>query len=951
MFSKTGKQSSWRFIRLIVTVMLYRSFALAGMPGASQRSLPNGLAPTLLVTDLRCEGRAAPVFTDEVNPRFSWVMKATDSSQRNQFQTYWHVQVASTPELLTAGKPDIWNSGKIKGASANNIAYNGKALQSDRKYFWRVRVWDKNGSSSAWSAMAGWQMGLLTEKDWRGSWIKDPAKVPVGNTGLYGDSPAPLFRKTFSLNKKIKKATLHISGLGCFEAYLNGKKIGNGVLEPGQTDYSKRVFYNSYDVSGMLSQTDNCLGVMLGNGWYNPLPLKMWGWLDLRKTLTTGQPAFIAQLNIRFEDGSISEVFTDENWNVTAGPIIRNSVYLGEHYDNRKSIPDWHMPSCSAQGWMSAVTAQRPEGKLQAQPIPPIVIKDTLAPIEIRSAGPEKQIVDFGRNFGGIIRMKVVADKGTKIRVKYGELIYPDGSLNVMTSTAGQIKKTGLGGEAAPDTAYQEDVFIAAGTGLEIFQPRFTFHGFRYVEVNGYPSKISKKDIAGLVMHTDVPFSGSFSCSDSLINKIQEASRNTFLSNLFSVQSDCPHREKFGYGGDILATSEAFMNNFDMRSFYAKTVTDFSDAARSDGGLTETAPFVGIADKALGRNGAGPVEWGSVHPVLLFRLYQYYGDRKMVEEHYPVAKKWVDFLASHAKDYVIDVTIGDHESIDPKDLAVSGTSFFYYNAHLVAWMADLSGNKKDALFYAALAKKIKKSFNEKFVDPATGKVGLGTQATQVHALYLNLLDENVREKALKVLEQEIVAKHSGHIATGMFGTKFITEVLSNDGMEKLAYEMVTKPGFPGWHHMFERGATTIWEHWEFSDGSFSHNHPMFGVVSEWFFRHLAGIRPSENAVGYDKIIIHSKINTGLTSASASYNSINGKVVSKWSVKDGKLNLEVNIPVNTTAEIVIAAKDQKYIQEGGKPVFGSREIQFVRSENGLVHFNVGSGHYRFVADMP
>ncbi len=899
--------------------------------------------------DLRCENLKDPLGIDVARPAFSWKLTVTDAKKRNQLQTAWHIEVASKPDLLVMGKPDIWSSGKVRSNDCNNVIYHGKALRSDKEYYWRVKVWDKNNLPSEWSEIAYWRTGLFSSGDWKGAWIKDSKPLPDGDSMMYGDIPAPVFRKVFSVQEKVKTATLYIGGLGYFEAYMNGKRVSTNVLEPGQTDYAKRIFYSTYDVTALLTQNENCIGVMLGNGWYNPLPLRMWGRVDLRKALVTGQPAFIAQLNIEFEDGDTDIILSDKSWAVTSGPVIRNNVYLGEYYDNRKSLPGWSTACFDALGWSTAAIAEAPSGRLQSQLQPPVVVKDTLVPVNIYQPQNGKYIVDFGRNFGGVIRMKVNAEKGRVITLKYGELLYPDRSLNVMTSTAGQVKKPGMGGPGAPDTAYQQDVFITAGNGLEIFQPRFTYHGFRYVEITGYPSVLSKEDIEGLVMHADVPDAGSFTCSDTLINKIQQICRNTFLSNLFAVQSDCPHREKFGYGGDILATCEAFMNNFDMSRFYGKTVVDFADAMRPDGGLTETAPFVGIADAGLGKNGAGPIEWGTVHPELLYRLYQYYGDIRLMQLQYPAAKKWLAFLTAHAREHIIDVTIGDHESLDEKDLGVSGTSFYYYNSYLLSKIADILGHPEDAVKYRLLAENIKAAFNKKYVDNATGRVGLATQATQSHALYFRLLPATLTDKALKILEDQVKNRHNGHIATGMFGTKYITEMLSVNGYATLAFDMVTRSGFPGWQYMLSRGATTVWEHWGFSDNTFSHNHPMFGVVSEWFFRHLAGIRPADDAIGFNKIVIQPGL-TKLSYAKAGYMSVLGKISSDWKISNGKLYLDVIIPVNAEADLFIPAKSINNITESGRQLFEETEIKIIKTGKGVVHLRTGSGYYQFVSDL-
>lgn len=897
----------------------------------------------LLIGDLRCNNKVTPIDIDTQMPLFSWILESPNG-ERNQYQKHYQIQVASDPEYLLHDNPDLWDSGKTAGQTSNNIGYRGNILKSDVMHYWRVRVWDQRSRPSAWSEPSYWRTALMAPDDWQGEWISDSKPIARIDSLMYQDHPSPLFRKSFRLKKEIKCATLFIGSLGYYEAYINGQRVGERMLDPGQTAYDRRVAYSTYDVTQLLTQKANAIGVMLGNGWYNPLPLKMWGRLNIREHLTVGQPAFILQLNIEYNDGSKTSIFTDERWQAHDGPILRNDVYLGEHYDNRKSLPGWSAATFRPERWREVHITEYPKEHLNAQVQPPVIVRDTLSPAGISTLDNGKQMVDFGQNFAGVVKLRVQAPTGTVIRLRYGELLYPDGSLNVMTSTAGQIKRAGAGGAGAPDTAYQEDVFIASGTGIEEFQPRFTYHGFRYAEISGYKHKLTPGDILGLAMSADVPHVGTFTCSDSVINRIQEACLNTFASNLFSVQSDCPHREKFGYGGDILATCEAFINNFDMNSFYTKTLMDFADAARIDGGLTETAPFVGIADHGMSIE-SGPIEWGTAHPFLIRKLFQYYGNAQLLETQYPVAKNWVEFLRINAKNDIIEVTIGDHETIAPKDLAVSGTSFYYANTALVAWMADILGYEQDAKRYGDLAKQIKHTFNTQFVDQTTGKVGIGTQATQAHALYFDLLSEPVAEKALRILEDQIVNKHRGHISTGMFGTKFMPEVLSSEGKAALAYEVVTKTGFPGWVHMLDSGATTIWEHWAFSDNTFSHNHPMFGVISEWFFRHLAGIRPSEDAIGYNRIIIQPKL-TGLSAAKATYQSMLGKIKSDWHIRDGIFYLNVSIPVNANAEIHIPSDDLLSIKENGKTIEKANGINDIQKIDDSVQLLVGSGTYHF-----
>ncbi len=512
-------------------------------------------------------------------------------------------------------------------------------------------------------------LGFKAPADWQASWVMDSKPGVSADSLLYQDNPAPLFRKEMDVAAGVRKAVLYITGVGYYRASLNGQQVGDHVLDPGWTDYGKTIPYNTFDVTGILKEGRNCIGVELGNGWFNTLPLKMWGGLNMRKFLVTGKPRFIARLEIEYKNGKKQVVLSDGSWKVMDGPLQRNNNYIGCVYDDRRALSGWDKAGYADGAWRKATETSGPGGTLVGQMAPPVRVREVLSPASIRKAGAGKYIVDLGRNFGGIIRLSAKGPQGTRIVLRYGELLNPDGSLNVMTSVAGQVKRTGVGGPGAPAVAWQQDELILGGKQV-VFEPAFTFHGFRYVEVDGYPGMLTAEKIKGVVLSSDVRSVGVFSCSDSLFNRIQTATLHTFLSNLFSVQSDCPHREKLGYGGDIVATSEAFMYNFDMHAFYAKTLRDFADAARADGALTETAPYVGISDEGL-TPGAGPIAWGSVVPVLLEQLYQYYGDTSVVRAYYPVATAWVDYLQAHADGYIVRKCIGDHESLDPKQVEVT----------------------------------------------------------------------------------------------------------------------------------------------------------------------------------------------------------------------------------------------------------------------------------------
>ena len=876
-----------------------------------------------------------PLGIDTTQPRLSWILQ---SSKRGQKQTAYQILVADSEVEFRQEHGNLWDSGKVDSEETFHIVYEGKSLESGKRCFWKVRVWDRDGNISDWSKPASWEMALLCDDDWRGEWLSDGKSTPVRDEDFYRDDPAPLFRKEFLLHKKFKRGRLYISGLGYYEAGINGRRVGDHVLDPGWTNYGKRVLYSAYDVTDHLQEGENCIGVMLGNGWYNPLPLKMWGNRNLRNHLPVGRPRFIAQLNVDFADGSSLWISTDTSWKVHEGPIIRNNVYLGEVYDARREIEGWDQPGLDDTVWRQAHSASGELGQLQAQFQPPIKITATLKPVEITEPEPGIYIFDFGQNFAGWVLMRLKGEAGSEVRLRYGELLNKDGTLNVMTSVCGQIKAENVGGPGSPEIAYQSDTYITKGADEESYTPRFTFHSFRYVEVTGYPGKPGFDSLEGLRLNSAVDAAGSFACSNDMLNRVQEITRWTFLSNIFSVQSDCSHREKFGYGGDLVVTNGAFMLNFDMANFYTKAARDWHDAALPNGMLTDTAPFVGI--QYCG------VAWALAHPLILYQLYKYYGNSRLVEEQYQTASRWLDLVASQNPGHIIREGLSDHEGLEPAPAPQMVTPLYYYSAVLLSRLAGIVGSKSDEERYAVLAQDIKEAYIGNFLEPGTGKFAPGTQASQAAALYLDIVPPEEKQSAVDFLINRIVNDHNGHISTGIFGVKFLLHALSDLGHAEIAYNAVNQRTFPGWGFMLENDATTLWEHWDFSDNTFSHNHPMFGSVSEWFYSWLAGIQLHSDAVGFHRIIIRPQVVGGLNWVKAYYHSIRGKIVSEWRCENGSITLDIAIPPNTSAMVFVPAKNASDVTESGRPAGDAEGVRFLALDSGAAIYKTSSGEYSF-----
>jgi alpha-L-rhamnosidase len=908
-------------------------------------------ASPMMAGGLRCEYQVNPLGIDASPPRLSWRLESRDLAARGLRQTAYQVLAASTAEGLAQAQGDLWDTGKIVSNQQLQVAYAGVPLRSGQRVWWSVRVWDQDGKMSCYSDAAWWEMGLLSPNDWQGRWIRPPdgqlfRPESTDDPRLFEEHPAPMFRKDFEVSKPVRRARAYVSGLGYYELRLNGQKVGDHELDPGWTSYDKRVFYAVYDVTECLQAGENAVGMLVGNGWYNPLPMKMWGRFNLREALTVGPPRAILQLDVEYEDGTRESIITDETWKTGLSSILENSIYLGERYDARREQPGWDRPGFDDGAWPQAGIATEAVGTMQAQPIPPIRVTDVLEPVAVTEPSPGVFVFDLGENIAGRARLRCSGPAGTAVQMRYGELLYPDGTLNPMTAVCGQIKNAAVPeGSQAPATAWQRDTYILKGEGEESYAPRFTFHGFRYVEVTGYPGTPALDAIEGQRLHSAVTPAGTFSCSNDLFNRIQEISVRALRGNLHSVQSDCPHREKFGYGGDLVADSELGLFNFDMAAFYRKVVRDFGDAVRPNGGFTETAPYVGIADSGLGE-GSGPIGWATVHPLLLWQLYQHYGEEALLREQYPAAKRWMDLLERSAKGYIIEPCIGDHESLVPKQTEVTSTAFYFYNAVLMRRLAGVLGKTQDAQRYEALSAAIREAFNRAFLDSDTGLIGIGTQANQAMALWMGLVPEEQRDQVLGALVRDIVEKYDGHLSTGIFGTKYMLMALSDLGQQEVACGIVNQRSFPGWGHMLENGATTLWEHWEFSDNTFSHNHPMFGTVSEWFFKALAGIQPANAANGFDRIVIRPEAPRELTWAKATHESIRGRILSAWRIEQGEFILEVETPGNTTAQVYVPVRGEASVQESGVAGEQAPGIQAVERIAGYAVYTIGSGKYCF-----
>lgn len=931
---------------------------------APKKSADTGvLAPV----ELRCDGAVNPI-GGSAKPFLSWQLP---SGKRGEEPSAWQVRVASSQQILASDSADYWDSGKvwIGKAAANRevteetlatrkqdlpgLYYGGKDLKAGTTVIWQVRWWNGEDQVSPWSEVATWEVAPNSVADWQGArWMDDGKPVPTQDEDFYKPDPAPLMRHTFKVSKPIAKARLHFAGLGLGLANVNGSPVSDQVFDPAWTHFDKRILFRTHDVTTQLNEGENCLALMLGNGWYNPLPLRMWSHRNIRDSIPTGRPRAIVLLVIEHPDGTTTTVKSGEGWKMAEGPTVRNSIYLGEERDARLDPAGWDMVDFDDSGWKPVNLTDHPLEPLMPLRMQPVRKQQPIPAKAITTPQPGIHIVDFGVNFTGVPEITINVPAGTKIVVRFGELLHPDGTLNFLTSTAGQIK--GLkkdangnmvpkGGPGAPEFAWQQNVYTARGGGVEIFVPRFTFHGFRYMEISGLPEVPKVEDFRAFPLHTDVPSVGSFSCSNEDFNRIQEITRRTFLSNIMTVQSDCPHRERFGYGGDIVATSEGFMMNFDMAGFYAKTVRDWGDAVRPDGRFPDTAPFVGIDYCGVG--------WAMVHPLLIEQMYRYYGDLALLKEQLPAAIRWIDVAAGQRQDGLIMKGLGDHEALIPARSPAHLTPKFIDSARRIARLCRIVGNEAEAERLDKMAEESATAWAKAFLDPATGKVADGAQSTQAFALGFGAAPAESRQAVFDQLVANLTAPEDApRLTTGIYGTWILFEQLSKHGRSDLAYGIANRETFPSWKWMLKNGATSLWEHWEREENTYSHSHPMFGSISTWYFRWLGGIQCADDAVGFNRIHLRPQIPQGLEWVKTSHQSIRGEIVSNWSVKGNERVFEFTIPVGATAIAEIPSREGETLTEGGKPLGLVPEIKSYGLRPNLWRIELGSGSYRFEANV-
>ncbi|WP_026879896.1 alpha-L-rhamnosidase [Hymenobacter norwichensis] len=886
---------------------------------------------------LRCELLTNPEGIDVIAPRLSWEV---GSPERNLEQTAYQVLVASTPEKLAADEGDLWNSGKVNSGQSVHVAYAGAPLRSRAQCYWKVRTWTNQGET-AWSTPARWSVGLLNYLDWKGRWIGFDRAFAWDKEESHARLSARYFRKEFKTEKPIKQATAYIIGLGLYELYVNGQRVGDQVLAPGPTDYTKGVKYNTYDVTPLLKQGPNALGTVLGNGRfyamrqnYKPYKIK-----------TFGYPKLLMQLEVTYADGTRDVIKTDDTWQGTAdGPIRTNNEYDGEEYDATKEMPGWSTAGFDAKKWGKAELVQEPGGAFEAQMNENMKVMETIKPVSIKPLAGGKYILDMGQNMVGWLRLRTSGPKGQKVTLRFAETLQKSGELYVANLRDARVT----------------DVYTLKGGGRETWEPTFVFHGFRYAEISNWPGAApTVADFDGRIVYDDIAATGEFTTSDATINQVYKNAYWGIRGNYKGMPIDCPQRnERQPWLGDRTtgAYGESFV--FDNSRLYAKWLTDIEQAQKADGSIPDVAP-------AFWRYYGDNVTWPGTYLTIADMLYRQYGDAAPLTRHYDSMKRWLTYMRQNysengliTKDKYGDwcVPPESKELIHSKDPArntdgvLIASSTYYHMLGLMQGFAKVLDKPQDAQEFAKLAADLKTAFNQKFLNKETCQYSNGTVTANLLPLAYGMVPEEDQGKVFQNIADKILVENKGHISTGVIGTQWLMRGLTEHGRPDVALRLATNRDYPSWGYMAANGATTIWELWNGNTADpamNSQNHVMLlGDLLIWYYENLAGIKSAPDSPGFQRLEMKPTPTTGLTSVQASYRSVRGLVKSSWKQELKRFTWNITVPGNTKALVYIPAKNAKDVQEGGKKAASATGVKFVRQDGDRAVFEVGSGDYAF-----
>ena len=885
----------------------------------------------LEVASLRTNHKATPMGIDGPTPCLAWTLAA---SARGARQTAYRMQVAESPEALAEGENLVWDSGKVNTDQSAHHAYDGPALEARTRYYWRVRVWDGDGQPSAWSEASWWEMGLLAPSDWTAQWIE-----PDWTRDASEPLPSPMLRTEFSVDGEVADARLYVTSHGLYEMHLNGERVGEQVFSPGWTSYNHRLQYQTYDVTDRLASGTNAIGARLGDGWYR-------GYIGFRgqQNYYGDTLALLAQLHVTYEDGSTAVVVrTDDGWRAATGAVRMSDIYMGETYDARQEKTGWTQSGYDAADWSGVRTAPHDMERLLAQTAPPVRRIQEIKPEEVIVTPEGDTVLDMGQNMVGWMRMRVEGAAGTQVTLQHAEVLDKDGNFYTANLRA----------------ADQTIRYTLDGEGEEVYAPHFTFQGFRYVKVSGYPGEVQPEDFTGVVIHSDMRPTGHFQSSHVRLNQLQHNTVWGQKGNFLDVPTDCPQRdERLGWTGDIQVFARTANFNMHTMGFLKKWLRDLEADQLPSGSVPHVVPNV------LGENSAGAAGWADASVIVPWALYQAYGNKQILEDQYESMTGWVEFVRERAAmdstTYLWEnnFTFGDWlaYNTDQSDYPGATTSkdlirnaYFARSADLLARTARTLGRMDDAERYQQLFENVRAAFQREFVTPR-GRVTSDTQTSYVLALSFDLLPGDQRATAARRLVNDV--RERGHLTTGFLGTPDLTHVLADHGYRAEAFDLLFRTEYPSWLYPVTRGATTIWERWNgirpdstFQDpGMNSFNHYAYGAIGEWLYTEVAGLQAA--APGYEELRIAPHPGDTLTHARAVLETNYGRAESSWTRSDGQFRLEVTIPANTRATVRLPGAARTAVTESGAPLDQAAGLSALRTDGEDRVFDAGSGAYTF-----
>jgi alpha-L-rhamnosidase len=885
------------------------------------------------VSNLLCENLSNPLGLDARQPRFSWQLT---SNNRNTMQTAYVLRLGQDRSSLTKGKDLAWSTGKINSDSSVHVMYKGSPLRSGVKYFWQVRVWDNFGKASAWSLPASFQMALLSPADWKANWI-EPGFVEDSI-----DRPTPLFRKEFKTSKKIKSATVSVTSHGMYEGYINGKRMGDFYLTPGWTSYHKRLQFQTYDVTNLMSDGNNVIAMGLGSGWYRGH--LAWGG---NKNIWGKDIALLFQLDISYVDGTSETIVSDGSWKSTTGSITYSEIYNGEIIDARKQHTGWRNAGYDDSKWSGVGVQDYDKANLIATQNEPVKKHETFTPVKIFTTPSGEKVIDFGQNLVGWVMVKAKGNAGDTITISHAEVLDKEGNFYTENLRAAKAQAK----------------YILRGEGEEEFEPHFTFFGFRYIKVEGYPGEIKPENFTAVALYSDMEPTGSFSCSNPLVNQLQHNIQWGQKGNFLDVPTDCPQRdERLGWTGDAQVFSRTASFNMNVNNFFAKWVKDVAADQLENGSV----PFV--IPNVLGSGAAGSTGWADVCTIIPWNMYLAYGDKKILEQQYSSMKAWVEFMKSKSKNDLWNTGFhfGDwlfYRPFDDNDGRSAVTDkyliaqcFYAHSTQLLINAARVLGKADDVSTYSELLHRVKDAFLKEYLTP-NGRLVSNTQTAYVLALNFDMLPESQRTEAAQRLADN-VKNYGNHLTTGFLGTPYLCHVLSRFGHDDIAYKLLLQDTYPSWLYPVKMGATTIWERWDGikPDSTFetpsmnSFNHYSYGAIGDWMYRVVAGIDTYPDNPGYKYIRIMPHVGQELTYANADLKTYYGTVSAHWKVESGQLELNVEIPANTKATVYVPASSIETVKENNIALGSVRDVKVGSKENGYVIVEVGSGKYHFTSTL-